>query len=168
VWCVWCVVCGVWWVCGVWCVVCVWCRSTAVDGSRHPPAAYRTLLNCFAPKASRQAPNTQPASLPADQPAGRSTSAASAGAAPCAPSPRPTCVPEHAAHQHVVHRPARLVHRLRDDDALARRQAARLDHDGRALRPDVGLGHVGAGEGLIGGSGDVVFLAHVLWGVRGG
>ena len=54
-------------------------------------------------------------------------------------------VSERTAGEHFVHGGARLRLRLRDDDALARREPVRLDHDGRTVLANVGgcLGRVG-------------------------
>ena len=56
----------------------------------------------------------------------------------------------------------RLLDRLRDDDALAERQAVGLDDDGRALRLNIGAGGVRVGEELILCRGDAVFFHQIL------
>ena len=56
----------------------------------------------------------------------------------------------------------RLLDRLRDDDALAERQAVRLDDDGRALRLNIGAGGLRLGEELILRRGDAVLFHQIL------
>ena len=57
----------------------------------------------------------------------------------------------------------RLLHGGGDHNPLAQSQAVGLDHNGRALLPDVGQSPVQVGEGLIFCGGDVVFF-HQLFG----
>ena len=83
---------------------------------------------------------------------------------------------EELLHHHMVARSAELLVQhdllqavlglglvLADEDALAQRQAVRLDdHRPFALRPDVVEGLGGVVKGLVGGGGDAVFLHQVL------
>ena len=68
---------------------------------------------------------------------------------------------EHTAHD-LAERFERLFLGLGHDDALARREAVRLDDDGRALFFHKGLGGFQFGEHAAGGGGDARFLHDVL------
>ena len=62
------------------------------------------------------------------------------------------------AFQHVINRLMSLCQRLGHNHALAGCQAVGLDHDGRALLRDIGMGRHRVGKGLIGGGRDTVAL----------
>ena len=73
-----------------------------------------------------------------------------------------TALAEGLVLDHGANGSFRLLDRLRDDDALAERQAVRLDDDGRALRINIGAGGVRVGEELILCRGDAVFFHQIL------
>ena len=71
-------------------------------------------------------------------------------------------VAKGVAGQHIGHGVLGLLQRLGHDNALARRQAVGLDHDGCALFAQVGQGRLELGEVAVGAGGNLVPRQEIL------